>query len=152
MLRIPELDTAVWVGSSEGRVRQRKKVISLRLLAVNIVTTNRSHLFSICALTLGILCPSFNSLVLQKKKYIEIINFINFPGEGQISWVQHETLKERLRDQDFFSLKSRKLGGYLAAVFSYLMEELKDTQILPRHVQEKKEEAGIQSCSKGNIS
>lgn len=35
-------------------------------------------------------------------------------------WVERETLRKILRDLGLFSLKRRKLGQYLTAVFSYL--------------------------------
>lgn len=61
-----------------------------------------------------VLCSFLNSLLLAKK----MINCSKSIGG------QYETPRKRLRDLGLFSLKWRKLGRYLTAVFSYLMEEL----------------------------
>jgi len=59
------------------------------------------------------------------------------PSEGQIWWVEYETPRKRLRYLGVFSVKRGKLGGHLTAVFSYLMEDLSDSQTLLRDAQRK---------------
>lgn len=66
-----------------------------------------------------VLCPFFNSLVLEKK----MMN-CSKSLRGQIWWVEYETPRKRLRDLGLFSLKRRKLSRYLTAVFNYLVDEL----------------------------
>lgn len=74
------------------------------------------------------------------------------PSGGQISWVENEMPRERLRDLDFFSLKRRKVGRYLRAVFNDLVEELQDRQSLFQETANEKKKKQESKASARDIS